>query len=68
MFSVLGPEYAVDRQRQFADALKCVQKFQDGGFAQFRISGMRHFPSRDNLVTERALRSERELDFPSARR
>ena len=43
--------------------LKRIQQFLDGRLAQMRIGGVRHAALRDDLVTQRALRSERELVF-----
>ena len=54
-------EQRIARQRHAPHAFERVQQFFDRRFAQVRIRGMRHAPMRDDLITQRAFRSQREL-------
>ena len=56
-------EQRVFRQRNAANVLEHIEERLDGGMAEFRISGMREAAARDELITQRAFRTERQQIF-----
>ena len=63
IFRVLGPRTGSTGSGMLANALQRVKKFLDGGFAQFRIGGMRHAAVRDDFIAQRAFGAEGQLVF-----
>src|SRR5437762_2064664 len=58
-----GSEHFVDGQLNFANVGKSVEQLFDRRLSELRIRRMGHFSARDQLITESALRSERQLIF-----
>ena len=68
MLSVLGPRRASEGSSIARMRCKRVEKFVDGGIAQFGIGGVRHFAGGSQRIAEYAFGAEGEAGFRWARR